>query len=247
MIDKNKTATTHHITAAAAAYLHMRGCKPIETEVGVIKYGIADIASFIYPTSTEVGKLKIRRLWQDALYGELLTVVVEVKASRSDFQRDTKRKFNIFPSHLCYLAYPKGLLSPDEIPEGWFGLEAAKDEQSIWRTHWQKGAIHNPDAGTVLWTVAAIAIRRDHRTRYSAMRDYIRAVRAKQSDSKRCQRIRYLLEAVVGFLEGKDYRGVETKNKDIVEVLRWYGLKESVFPTDTIEKLRNIQSRLNKP
>ena len=33
--DRNKTALTKHVTAAAIAYLDERGCKPIETEVAV--------------------------------------------------------------------------------------------------------------------------------------------------------------------------------------------------------------------
>lgn len=249
LIDRNKTVTTHHITAAAAAYLDVRGCKPIETEVGIgygkaVKYGIADIASFVYPTHTEISKLKIRRFCRDEINGQLLTVVVEVKASRPDFQKDKKRKFKIFPANLCYLAYPKGLLKPDEVPEGWLGLEATKDERSIWRTHWQKGAIHNPDAKTVLETVVSIAIRRDHRTRYRAMRDWVRASRTEETDRKRQYKATNLFRAIVGFLEGKDYRGIECKNTDIIEILKWYGLKTSTFNESDIEKLRELRDRL---
>lgn len=249
LIDRNKTATTHHITAAAVAYLDMRGCKPIETEVGIglgeaVKYGIADIASFVYPTHTEISKLKIRRFCRDEINGQLLTVVVEVKASRPDFQKDKKRKFKIFPANLCYLAYPKGLLKPDEVPEGWLGLEATKDERSIWRTHWQKGAIHSPDAGTVLDTVVSIAIKRDHRTRYRAMRDYMRAARVREIERKRKWQMADLFRDVVNFLEGKDCLGVEGKNKDIIENLRWYGLNESLFDKSDFEKLRELRDRL---
>jgi len=236
-IDRNKTALTHKLTAAAVAYLHLRGCKPIETEVGVAKGWIGDIATFVYPSYTEKNKLKLTHFWRDELRGQLLTVLVEVKTARADYLKDKKRKFTsgIFPAHLCYLAYPKGLICPDEIPEGWFGMEATKNGESIWRNHWEKGQIHSPQVIESLQIVAAVAIRRDHRTRYRAMRDWMRAHRAKENERKKRWRMNDLLTAIVLFFEGKEQRTIE-------EVLNYYGFKPRGFSKPLYERLTELRN-----
>jgi hypothetical protein len=91
--DQNKTEITKHITAATCFWLDERGCKPVETEVSVTWGWIADIASVICPSNTELQELKLirrapkwskraeREAWEVEVkvISRMMTVVVEVK------------------------------------------------------------------------------------------------------------------------------------------------------------------------
>lgn len=58
------------------------------------------------------------------------SVLVECKASRSDFLNDAKKPFRQFPEqgvgHLRYFLVPAGLVKVDELPAGWGLLEYSK-------------------------------------------------------------------------------------------------------------------------
>lgn len=102
--DRNKSELTHKLTAAAAFWLDEAGFKPVETEVPVCPGWVADLSGVIRPTKTEATRLKLIpprgpysrpnawREWCDAFAAipSLLTAVVEVKTSRSDFIGDHK-------------------------------------------------------------------------------------------------------------------------------------------------------------
>ena len=100
--DRNKTDLTKLVTSAAVRWLDEKGFKPIETEVPVSPGWVADIAGSILPTNTELISLKLIKRgprWSQPGYPEkwkeweasaawlrrLLTVIVEVKTSKSDF------------------------------------------------------------------------------------------------------------------------------------------------------------------
>lgn len=51
-------------------------------------------------------------------------VLVEVKVSRSDFRRDRKKNHWLAPGHVRWYFTPKGLLQPEELPDGWGLAEA---------------------------------------------------------------------------------------------------------------------------
>lgn len=133
--DRNKSDLTKQVTAAALMYLDERGCKPIETEVGVASGWVADIAAVLDPTITELVALKL--LKRQPRYGcpgykewdtqvrqvhRFMTALVEVKVSRSDFSGDQKWTLPL-PTNLAYLAFPKGLITESEYPAGWGLLE----------------------------------------------------------------------------------------------------------------------------
>lgn len=65
----------------------------------------------------------------DAIGWETMTntILVECKTSRSDFLRDAKKSFRRTPSEGMglerYYCAPAGMLSPEELPEGWGLLE----------------------------------------------------------------------------------------------------------------------------
>ena len=58
-IEANKSPLTHAITSGVQTYLKDKGFKPIETEVPIEAGWIADVASVIVPTPTEMQNMKI--------------------------------------------------------------------------------------------------------------------------------------------------------------------------------------------
>lgn len=135
ILDRNKTELTHAVTKATVAWLEDRGCKPLESEVPIQAGWIADLGGVLAPTLTELRKLKFitsRPHWKnsncEAWYQHayslqrVMTCLVEVKTSRSDFVGDKKWKLPI-PTDVAYLAVPHGLVSPAEWPEDWGILE----------------------------------------------------------------------------------------------------------------------------
>jgi len=59
LFDRNKTDLTHAVTQAAMTWLDERGFKPVETEVEIARGWVADLASAIFPTPTELINLKL--------------------------------------------------------------------------------------------------------------------------------------------------------------------------------------------
>ncbi len=218
-LDENKTPLTHRVTAVAAAYLDSIGCKPVETEVAIASGWVADVASFWYPTRTEGKKLHLTEKAKSILaidgsfyngfhrvYGPgPLTVAVEVKITRADFARDAKWN-RPAEAHICALAFPCGVIEPDEIPNGWYGLETSKDGTSLRKVHRHFGCVHPQHPGLVLDFVAAVAIRRDHRTRYRAMKDWQKAYRARDAEKKRQYSASRLLEGVANWIQREGWK-----------------------------------------
>lgn len=195
MTDDNKTALTHRATATAAAYLDALGCKPIETEVQVRAGWVADLASYWYPTLTEARRLRLTNRAREILgvsasvedreliprvYGSgPLTVLVEVKSQRADFLADQRKwQPGDWPAHICCLAYPTGVVDDNELPAGWYGLKLSKAGNKLLNMRRTFARPHPQHMGLVLDFVAAVGIRRDHRTRYAAMRAWAKASRA---------------------------------------------------------------------
>ncbi len=198
-LDRNKTNLTHKITALVCSYLDILGCKPIETEVPLSDGTIADIASFTYPTMTELKKSKLlKRIIGDEVFGDskkatlfdyryggILTVAIEVKTSLPDFKKDLGRKYDPkkgthIPAHLCYLAMPKSLIEKIEGIEFWrsWGLITCSNKgEKILKVEspWYINPLHPYE---IIDLIAQVAIRRDHRTRYRAMRDWLKSFRA---------------------------------------------------------------------
>jgi hypothetical protein len=189
-LDRNKSDLTHRITALSMAYLMNVGFRPVETEVAVAGGWVADVASFCLPTPTETRRLKLRSInrfgFESCEYGEiqfqygpLLTAIIEVKTTRADFLKDKQRKFSgIFPAHLCYLAYPKDVVEPNELPRGWQGLEMTSTGNMLRRKHWNWPEIHPQHPGEIAEFIAAVALRADNRTKYARNRLIMKMYRA---------------------------------------------------------------------
>jgi hypothetical protein len=142
-----------------------------------------------------------------------LTAIVEVKVTRQDFKKDLERKFSgyIFPAHLCYLAYPKGII--EEPPFGWLGLEMDKDCQkllrvtrpSLRRSKFIYTTIHPQNPGDTIDLIANIAIRRDHRTRYASMRDWIKTYNAREKERKKKSKVTDCISVIAYWLKGEKF------------------------------------------
>ena len=239
MLDANKSVLTHKITAVCAAYLDKRGFKPIETEVSVgrMQRGwIADLASFVYPSWTE---RKLIGLNTDELISPV-TAIVEVKITRGDFKKDVRRKFNaeVLPAHICYLAYPKGMLRDEEIPERWVGLEVKEDGSKILRRKKKRITPAEQTSRQIIDLISAVAIRRAHRTRYRELRDYLRMYRAEEREKNTHYKTSSVIQAMVAWLDGDP-------EADLKECLKYYGVyKVPKYLDREIEKLTAIKKQL---
>lgn len=225
LLDRNKTSTTHDVTAAVMRYLDDQGFKPVETEVPVAESWIADIAGVIVPTQTEAINMKLcprkpsygyrrsrdmeyRRRYDavvaesDARFALLpspITALVEVKTNRADFTKDKKWSLPA-PTNLCYLAVPSGLLSPPSYPEGWTVLSVSEsgDVRAV-----QRGILHSIPAEQQLQTILSIAVRRDHQTRYARLREFQKVERREQAERTSLMRFSYAVRAVAKIVRGE--------------------------------------------
>lgn len=257
-LDRNKSDLTHKVTDAAYQWLEAHGFKPVETEVPMPwedghKGWIADLASVIVPTQTELIAMRMiprpprweykgknegyeakRAAWE-ALYvplDRLMTCLVEVKVTRSDFRGDHKWN-RIAPADLSFLAVPAGVVRPEEWPEGW-GILEFKDDAI------RKVRNPIPRVATVeqrFSIVYSILVRRDHRTRYAENRQWQREERIEQAEHVASQRLGNLIDAVRDIAAGKFWWSKEPI-RSIEEALNYHGLKK-VRPGH-LEKLAEI-------
>jgi hypothetical protein len=234
--DLNKTDLTKAVTQLALVYFDERGCKPIETEVTVAKGWIADLAGVLNPTVTELQLLKLLRRkpkGYDTHYTQwrieaknaqrLLTVIVEVKTSRSDFRGDRKWTALAPPANLCYLAIPEGDgthdnpchfgLRLDEFPIGWGLLSCAPKRVRCLRVP----AIREVTAEQQLNVVLQIAVRRDNNTRYERLRELQRAIRAAKNGEISRMRTLYAMKAMKSIVEGE--------HGSVKEALEYHGVR----------------------
>jgi hypothetical protein len=71
-------------------------------------------------------------LWEKALEAlpTWISIVLEVKTSRADFRKDTKWK-SAPMADMQVLSFSKGILQPEEIPAGWWGLMHSAETGSL--------------------------------------------------------------------------------------------------------------------
>lgn len=187
---------------------------------------IADLAGVINPTQTELiglGLLKKGLGWNE-LHGRdrndsvvkawhekedawraqrdrllrVMTCLVEVKTSRSDFTGDRKWKM-VHPVDLAYVAIPRGMVKPEEWPVGWGVME------------YHEGAIKRlrapvPQVTTVEQhrdVILSIAIRRDHRTRYAMHKEFSQAQRVRQGEEVTIRRVYEVTRALLEIARGE--------------------------------------------
>jgi hypothetical protein len=253
-MDGNKTALTHRVTAVAAAYLDALGCKPVETEVAIRPGWVADLASYWYPTNTEAKKLHLGRRAAQVLgdaddpnprglvhrtFGHgPYTVCVEVKISHQDFAKSHSKWIADPPAHICFLAFPHGLVSAPNVPAGWYGLETSSDGSKLLRVDRTRGTPNAQHPGPVLDFVAQVGIRRDHRTRFAASRDWLKAYRAQDTEQKRQYSASRLLDGLAAWLQGRGWKS----ERPFRELLPELGIKKVPgYCDDAIDYLESLR------
>jgi len=190
--DQNKTELTKQITAATCFWLDERGCKPVENEVTVDRGWIADIASVVCPSNTELQDLKLirrapkwskpeqREAWEAevAAIACMMTVVVEVKTSRGDFLHD--KKWTSAPiADLSWIAAPAGLIGESERPQGWGVLEYSQTRDCMIQRC--PAQVRMTTAEQQRNLIHAVACRRDNQTRY----EHINRIRRQYADENK--------------------------------------------------------------
>ena len=247
LFDRNKTGLTHAVTQAITVWLNKRGFKPIETEVPVADGWVADLASAIIPTRTELQELKfvprcpgyqeleLRAEWRtktDSLR-RLMTVLVEIKTSRGDFKNDTKWQREV-PSDLAYLAVPAGMITPSEWPEGYGILEYYEARGVVLC---QRVPIIRQVAPEVQRDILyEIAMRRDHDTRYERIRKINKEIRIQRNGDVSRTRINDAVRLVLAVAKGELYRKeFEGSLDELLERLNF-----SHLPIDVRERLQDI-------
>ena len=208
--DRNKTTLTKAVTQAALVYLDERGCKPIETEVPVSCGWVADLATVLSPTMTDLINLKLvkRRDWDTSEEARklqrLMTVLVEVKTSRSDFCGDRKWVAPP-PANLCYLAVPDTLtIKPEEFPVGWGVLEYYSTKRGFPYVRCVRvPAVREVTVEQQLNVVLAVALRRDNNTRYEYMNKMRREIRENQNADISRTRVIRAMQAMASIVRGE--------------------------------------------
>ncbi len=248
-MDRNKTELTHIVTNAVYGWLDERGCKPIETEVPVQHGWVADIASMVSPTLTELVNLKLlkrRPKWNQPGYREwwdvakqrqqslgLLTVLVEVKTSRSDFSGDKKWTLPV-PTHLAYLAVPQGLVI-DEVPKGWGLLEYSPAGKTV--TCRVVPEVMNVTVEQQLAVVHGVAVRRDHHTRYERHRAFQKELTVTRNESISRTRVVSAMSAMKSIVRGE--------HGSVKAALEYYGIRH--FPEYALLGLEELWERAKPP
>jgi len=211
MDDLNKSPLTHQVTKAALEWLTEKGFKPVQTEVKVTSKWVADIASVIVPTRTELQDLKLiprpphwqekdaRQDWYENAKAmiQTYTCLVEVKTTRADFLKDHKWN-SPQPTNLAYLASQKGLISPEEWPAGWGILEFNAERVRCLRPAVLSLVSMESQRDTVL----NIAMRIHNETDPLIQR--LRLVNREYGDRAKAQRAKDIFSAVCSIVESKE-------------------------------------------
>jgi hypothetical protein len=201
--DRNKTVLTHEVTAAVAQWMDEHGFKPVETEVTVAAGWVADLAGVIMPTATELIALKLMRrapkwsqreqrmAWESECrtLERIMTALIEVKTSRSDFLGDKKWALPP-PVTVAYVAVPAGLIGQDEWPDG--SIKQLRGSSVFTATLEEQ-----------LSVTLSIAVRRDHNTRYARLRELQRAKRIQQAEYRIARTAGAIARAMLDILNAK--------------------------------------------
>lgn len=241
MADRNKSELTHKITSLSIGYLDTIGCKPVETEVQVSQGWVADVASYWYPQPFETRKSKVIKKFCDdyeewkkkpkavcdhwiRFHGQPLTTLVEVKVTKNDYEKDKDRK--LFsqhpPAHLCWLAYPQGIIDEEElIGSDWGLIRCSPDGERILKIVSAPRCMPQ-HPGDVLDFVAQVGIRRDHRTRKKFIREAWKNYRLENFENKQ----RTKLSSFIYAFEDRFVKEKPPNFSSLEDALKFHGIKK---------------------
>ncbi len=258
--DRNKTELTQNITRNVVLWLDGKGFKPVEAEVPVAPGWVADAAGVGTPTQTEMIELKLlprpprsprwfgvpeaEREAQQKVFGDamqvwnaakdavppILTVAVEVKVSLSDYSRDRKRKWapQTWPTNLCYIAMPEHLVPEAKWPAGWGVILFSQEGTTIRRV--VPPAVHPTTPERQRDVILALAVARDHATRYERLRELQKRVRLEQAERTIAHRFHHVIRVVQEIMKGRTPE----------EALRYHGIRTSL-PPYVMDELRSLR------
>lgn len=258
MADRNKTELTQNITRLAALWLDEHGFKPVETEVRVDKAWVADIAGVCFPTQTELIALKLLRRgpsyngdwknpdarirhnelvrqWREERekLPERLTALVEVKTSLGDYRGDPKWE-RPWPTNLCYVALPAGMVDSVTLPKDWGVMVFSQDGSSIRRVF--SSGLRPMTTEQHLDVIVSVAVARDHVTRYDRLRQFQKEVRLNNVERESISRVQDAVIFVKRILDGKS-----------VEEARSYCRLKAKLPALISRELEELRVRVMAP
>jgi hypothetical protein len=186
-----------------------------------------------YEVKNAEQKIKLKD-WHDITKTtpSLLTALVEVKVSRSDFTRDSKWT-RTSPANLRYLAVPCGMLKRSEYPVGWWVVEC--DASGQVRRLAQEGTLETVKTEQQMWVIHNIAVRRHHRTEHKWLRDITKGFNAHQTIKKQNYRVSNIVEAMLNVVKS----GGRFNEKDAEDCFRSHNIDYNRLPDYT---KRNINS-----
>jgi len=228
---------------------NLRGATPEQLKKYMNVWGsrgwIADVAGTMHSTSTRINNLGLARVGRELREHHPVTWLAEIKVTRQDFLGDAK--WTAPPqTNLQFVCYPRGLISPEEIPDGWGGLELLG--RSRVKKHMQKvvvNTISSSDTAQILECIAwSLWWRRCH--------DVVNAMEAKKASQARAvkqdsRRVTNIIEAVLYYMEDA-YKIPGEKRED--RGLQWYLKMQRVrreLPEHLIKHAARIRSWLVIP
>lgn len=148
------------------------------------------------------------------LFPSPVTAIIEIKTSRSDFQRDVKKFKKPSPADLRYLAAPTGLLRMHERPAGWCMMEVDTAD----RVHIKAPAqLHPMTNDARLSLIYQIAMRHYNRHSYAMMRDLQKERRITINQSENRTRWNTVMRCLLMIAKGDG----EFYGKSVADVLRY--------------------------
>jgi hypothetical protein len=241
--DRNKTDLTRKVTAGIVAWLHEHGFKPVESEVTVAPGWCADLAGVITPTHTEAQALRLvprkprppcglgyedaMKPWYELVNAlpDVLTTIVEVKTARSDFARDDKWSRTPAAS-LSWLAVPVGLIAPEKYPPSWWGVVECEPENGAVAKVRRWAPLSPVTVESRLSLVLAVAVRRDHATRYARHREFMRQATAARNESESRLRMGRAIDAVCEIVKGEGGSVEQVLQRERLKRLPFYTRQE---------------------
>ena len=250
---------TKRITAGAKLWMLGAGFKPVEDEVYVTDGWIADLAGIITPTPSEFKRnLKLHKLigindcsdpfssFQQK-YNMQMTALVEVKATKADYMKDADRKFGIrdgrdyshwqrMPAHLCYIAYPDGMVNENELPGGWGKLKFSRNGNKLLKSY-SPATIYPQNPVDIIDVVSNIGVRCYNKWTYRELRDTIKRYNSEEKQRNNIYKTNSFLDAVLTILE--------SNKRSLSEELKYRGIKLNKSHIKTCDAIESkIKERL---
>ena len=162
---------------------------------------IADVAGLVIMSRHCLRELRLEHLRDFEFPRSYLMWLCEVKVERSDFTKDDK--FGKPPqAHIQLLAVPKGLISLEEIPQGWGLLEVSGDRVYKNMDCMAHHVYELPDEvehnfmQQMVWTMWW----RHHK---DASRAFSRKLNSERALGKDAQKVSKIIEATLDYVAGK--------------------------------------------